>query len=53
MAIISHHQNDLRWTYEELNQRADQCASALIAMGMQKGDRVGIYSTNNAEWTLL
>ena len=22
-------------------------------MGMQKGDRVGIYSTNNAEWTLL
>ena len=31
----------------------DQIAKGLIALGLQKGDRVGIYSPNKAEWTLL
>jgi long-subunit acyl-CoA synthetase (AMP-forming) len=30
-----------------------ELAEKLIALGLQKGDRVGIYSPNNAEWTTL
>jgi fatty-acyl-CoA synthase len=43
----------MRWTYEELDQRVDECASSLIEIGLSIGDRVGIYSPNNAEWMLL
>ena len=36
-----------------MDQRTTQIALKLIALGLQKGDRVGIYSPNNAEWTLM
>ncbi len=52
LALVSAHQN-VRWSYQELDQRVDTLASALIELGMQKGERVGIYSPNNAEWLLL
>lgn len=51
-ALISDHQN-IKWTWEELNAKADSIAKGLIALGLEKGDRVGIYSPNKAEWTLL
>ncbi len=51
-ALIVHHQN-VRWTYQELKVQVDDCAKALIACGLQKGDRVGIWSPNRAEWTVL
>lgn len=51
-ALISRHQN-IRWTYLELQQKANQLASAMINMGLEKGDRVGIWSHNNAEWLLM
>lgn len=35
LALVSAHQNDLRWTYQELDQRVDKCAAALIELGMQ------------------
>jgi fatty-acyl-CoA synthase len=50
--LISNHQR-IQWTYEEFNDRVDQVAKGLIALGLQKGDRIGIYSPNKAEWTLL
>ncbi len=31
----------------------DSIAKGLIALGLEKGDRIGIYSPNKAEWTLL
>ena len=52
LALVSRHQG-LRWTYAELNDRVEQCARALIASGVELGDRVGIWSPNNAEWVIL
>ena len=40
-------------TYEELNERTTEVALKLMTLGLEKGDRVGIYSPNNYEWTLL
>ncbi len=40
----------IRWTYAELAAQAKRFASALVALGLTPGDRVGIWSPNNAEW---
>ncbi len=50
-AVISRHQN-LRLTYRELQTQVNQCARGLIKLGLQKGDRVGMWSPNNAEWSI-
>ncbi|MEZ2390854.1 AMP-binding protein [bacterium RCC_150] len=42
-----------RWSYEKLNDDVDRLARALLAMGIARGDRVGIWSPNCAEWTIL
>ncbi len=41
-----------RWTYRELLSRVDTLASGLLALGLAKGDRVGIWSPNRPEWLL-
>ncbi|MEL7421427.1 MAG: AMP-binding protein [Bacteroidota bacterium] len=51
-ALIVTHQH-IRWTYSELQQEVDVCAKALLACGLEKGDRVGIWAPNCAEWTVL
>jgi fatty-acyl-CoA synthase len=43
----------LRWTYRELADDVNTLAHGLVATGIGKGDRVGIWSPNRAEWTLL
>lgn len=45
-------QQGIRWTYRELSERVDACAAGLLALGLQPGDRVGIWSPNNAEWVI-
>ena len=40
----------IRWSYAELGARADAFAAGLFALGIGPGDRVGIWSMNNAEW---
>lgn len=52
IAVISRHQQQ-RLTYRELQQKANQLASAMINMGLERGDRVGIWSHNNIEWLLM
>ena len=42
----------VRLTYTELKARAEALACGLLALGLRKGDRVGIWSLNNAEWTI-
>ena len=42
----------VRWTWRELAERADAVAAGLLAMGLQPGDRVGIWAPNCAEWVL-
>ena len=42
-----------RWTYSELNAEIDCVARALMAIGIQRGARVGIWSPNCPEWTIL
>ena len=51
-ALLSRHQN-LRWTYAELGARVDRLACGLLAAGIEKGDRVGIWAPNCAEWVLV
>jgi fatty-acyl-CoA synthase len=50
-ALIVVHQN-VRWTYRQLKKEVDRCAKALLATGVQKGDRVGIWAPNCSEWTV-
>jgi fatty-acyl-CoA synthase len=42
-----------RWTYRELAAEVNALALGLVAQGVGKGDRVGIWSPNRAEWTFL
>ncbi len=42
-----------RWTYAQLRADVDALALGLLASGVAKGDRVGIWAPNLAEWTLL
>lgn len=51
-ALIVHHQN-IRWTYTQLQERVNDCAKALLTAGIKKGDRIGIWSSNRYEWTVL
>jgi fatty-acyl-CoA synthase len=42
-----------RWSYTKMHDDVDRLARALLGSGVAKGDRVGIWSPNCAEWTLL
>jgi fatty-acyl-CoA synthase len=50
-ALVSSHQA-LRYTYRELKREVDRVAGALIALGVEKGERVGIWAPNCAEWAV-
>ena len=50
-ALISRHQ-DISWSYETLNAKAESLAAGLLAMGLAPGDRIGIWAASCAEWTL-
>ncbi|MDZ7674912.1 MAG: FadD3 family acyl-CoA ligase [Acidimicrobiales bacterium] len=43
---------DLRLTWSELSDRADEAARAVVASGIEAGDRVGIWSPNIGEWVI-
>jgi fatty-acyl-CoA synthase len=42
-----------RWSYRELAAEIDAVALGLLDLGLRKGDRVGIWSPNCAEWTFV
>ncbi len=50
-ALVSHHQ-DLRLSFTQLLERSQNLGLGLLALGLEPGDRVGIWATNCAEWTI-
>jgi fatty-acyl-CoA synthase len=50
-ALVSFHQG-LRYTYAEFNEAVDRLACGMLDAGLRKGDRVGVWSPNRAEWAL-
>lgn len=50
-AVVVRDRN-VRLTFAELRQEVDRVAAGLIALGLQPGDRVGIWSPNRIEWVL-
>ena len=57
-AITEHPENDalvvpyqgVRWSYAELGRQADEVAAGLVALGLEPGDRIGVWAPNSAEW---
>jgi fatty-acyl-CoA synthase len=50
-ALIARHQG-VNWTWAELGRRVERMATGLLALGLEPGDRVGIWAPNNAEWVV-
>ena len=50
-ALVVRHQ-DVRWTWTELARRVDALAAGLLSIGLEPGDRIGIWAPNCAEWVL-
>ena len=42
-----------RWTYAELNDEIDVVARGLMALGIERGERVGMWAPNCPEWTIV
>jgi fatty-acyl-CoA synthase len=51
-ALVVRHQ-DVRLTYAELDDQVNSLARGLLGAGMRKGDRLGIWAPNCAEWVLV
>ena len=49
--LVVRHQ-DVRWTYGEFARAVDELAAGLLALGLEKGDRIGIWSPNRSEWVV-
>ena len=50
-ALVACHQNR-RFTYAELGKQVAAFAAGLIELGIKRGERIGIWSPNNAEWVI-
>ena len=44
---------DLRWTYRAFDERVDRLAKGLLAIGIGKGDNVGVWARNVPDWLTL
>jgi len=52
LAVVSRHQSR-RMTWAELSDAADRVAHGLWSLGIRRGDRVGLWSTNCIEWIIM
>ncbi len=52
LALVSRHQG-IRWEWSRLDAEVDRVATGLLSLGVTKGDRVGIWAPNCAEWTVV
>jgi len=44
---------NIRWTYHEYRERVNAIARGLLALGLNKGDHIGVWAANLPEWPLL
>lgn len=51
--FIVYPDRDLRFTYQQFNERVDQLAKGLLFIGIKPGDKVGIWAKNVPDWTTL
>jgi fatty-acyl-CoA synthase len=51
--FIVYADRDLRFTYGEFDKRVDELAKGLLAIGLKKGDHVGLWATNVPDWNTL
>jgi fatty-acyl-CoA synthase len=51
-ALVVRHQN-VRWTYRQFREEVDRLATGLLALGIEPGDRVGIWGPNSYEWAMV
>ena len=51
-ALVVRHQ-DIRWSYTEFDEQVEVLARALLARGLEPGDRVGLWAPNRYEWVLV
>ena len=51
LALLSVHQN-IRYTYREYQTTINEFAAGLLAIGIRKGDRVGVWGPNSVEWCI-
>ena len=51
-ALVSRHQG-IRWTYGEYLCEIERLARGLLALGIRRGDRVGIWGPNSHEWAMV
>jgi fatty-acyl-CoA synthase len=50
-ALVVCHQS-ICWTYQELYEQSEKLAKGLLALGLQPGDRLGIWAPNRVEWVM-
>ena len=50
-ALVSPSHN-VRWSWKELAERVDALAAGFLALGLERGARIGIWSLNRPEWAL-
>jgi fatty-acyl-CoA synthase len=50
-ALVSPSHN-VRWSWREFAERVDALAAGFLALGLDRGERIGIWSLNRPEWTL-
>ena len=48
--VVCH--QDIRWSYREFRKQVDRLATGLLALGIEPGDRIGIWGPNSYEWIL-
>lgn len=52
-AALIVYESGARFSYKELLEKTDRTANGLYDLGLRKGDRLGVWMPNNAEWLLL
>ncbi|WP_372013417.1 AMP-binding protein [Tistrella mobilis] len=50
-ALVVVHQN-IRWSWAEFDRRVTELAAGMIGLGLEPGDRIGIWAPNRVEWLL-